>query len=164
MNSDARERISLSRQVESTRQVQAMDDGELQDMHDAHEMEIALLSAKVQHLTDRDDAADWARRATQALNVLAVHMAWITKEQRAREVKAEKDRFAAAKAAREENSKRALELKRMADESKADRMRLANEESRRHAELFKEVVLETVGREMYMGMWQAVNQRMETMQ
>lgn len=158
MNSDAHERISLTRQIESTLQVQKMDDSELQEMSDAHEIEMALISAKLQHADDSDDMK-WKRALSKALNVLKVHMAWITKEQHARELKAEKDRLAADRAAKAENLKRAVEMKEKADKAKEERIKAANCEDRRNADLFREVVLETVGREMYLCMWQAVNQR-----
>lgn len=147
---ETEERKKLTDLVPSRACLQKLSDGDLDSLHAAHEVEITKITGQISISTNHR----WAESAKQAKRILALHKAWIEREQRCREA-------AARKSSKEKNKLAAQEAVASSVAAKAERMRIASDEKIRQIDTFKEVCKQVVGDELYMHIWQLTYQRME---
>lgn len=150
--------VPLSRQIGDIAQVEAMDDDELERMQAEHESEIIKL-------TNRIEFGERAGAGCQAaLRVLRLHKHWITREIKRRDeadraVRAQENavREDAARAARKAAQEAFAQQRVLAHAARLERVREANDETRRQMIVFKRRVREAIGDEAYLRLWEAVN-------
>lgn len=154
--------VPLSRQIGDIAQVEAMDDDELERMQALHEAEILKLDNRIK-FGERAGAG-----CEVALRVLRLHKHWVTREIK-RRVDADKAARAEENAAREDAARAArkaaqqafAQQQERAHAARLERVRESNDENLRQMVIFKRLVRETVGDEVYLRLWEAVNAELQ---
>lgn len=154
--------VPLSRQIGDIAQVEAMDDDELERMQALHEAEILKLDNRIRSGVRAGVACE------AALRVLGLHKHWITREIK-RRVDADKAVRAEENAAREDTARAArkaaqqafAQQQERAHAARLERVRQSNDENLRQMVIFKRLVREAVGDEVYLRLWDAVDTELQ---
>lgn len=154
------DRLPLARQIVSAEQVAELASDELERLHVAHESECVRLTGRLEAAPD----ARWARGARQALRVLHLHKAWISREllrRKKAETRAEqKVVVQTAAEARKAAQREMTDRQRAADAARLERIQASNDENAKHIATFKEVAREVLGAEMYQHLWELTRIRL----
>ena len=107
---------------------------------------------------------NWIRRARQSLRYLQLHKRWLVcelaKRRKAQSWADQKQHVSIVAQARKAVQLEMTERHKMAEAAKAARIKASNDENARHIAVFKEVVREVLGAEMYEHLWELTRLRL----
>lgn len=152
----------LTKQLASRADVQALSDDELVVMLSKHDEEITSVEHRIESLGDKASPA-----ITTVLKFLRIHRRWIREEKKQRGKEKRKatahEQMLAAERKREQKRLAAEAHERAvreAAEAKAVRMASLQAFDRKQIAVFKMVVREVLGDEMYMHLWKLTQDRL----
>lgn len=154
--------VLLTKQIANRADVQALPDNDLLVMESKHDEEIVHVQHRIEALGD-----EVPHTLKTVLKFLLIHRRWIVEEKsrrrKERNTQAAQEKVAAAERKREQkrSAREAHERAvKEAAEAKAARMASLQAFDRKQITVFKTVVREVLGDEMYMHLWKVTQDRL----